>query len=466
VGRMIDRLRLTAALTISAVMIVLAATAAQAADATLFRLFLTDGSTLVSFGEYARVADRVIFSMPVGGLVDQPRLHVVTLPANLIDWSRTDRYAESARYQQYAETRGEQDFVRLTNDVARVLNEIALTTDRSRALAYAEQARTALAAWPRDHYGYRQRDVREIVMLLDESISDLRAALGITSFDLALVASPADMVPEPILGMPGAREQLDQIFRVAALAERPSDKVALLQSAMLLIAEAGVAIPATEAELLRRSAEVQIEEEQRVDTSYRDLSRKLMVSATYAASRARVRDVERVLNDIPREDARLGKRRPEAIDALRTSVQERLDAARRLRLMRDQWTIRRSLYRDYQRSVGTQLLQLVKIQPELEAIRRFDGPAPELVLRIRTRLAGGAERLSRLKTPADLRAAHDLLVSAWRFAENALNGRYDAIQSGNFATAKEASSAAAGSMLLFSRAQEEIRTLLEPPQLR
>jgi hypothetical protein len=463
---MIDRSRRAAVVTISAVMTVLAAMAAHAADATLFRLFLTDGSTVVSFGEYARVADRVIFSMPVGGPVDQPRLHVVTLPANLIDWNRTDRYAESARYYQYADTRGEEDFVRLTNDVARVLNEIALTTDRSRALAYAEQARAALVEWPREHYGYRQKDVREIVMLLDESISDLRAALGITSFDLALVASPAETTLEPILGMPGAREQLDQIFRVATLAERPSDRVALLQSAILLIAEAGAAIPASEAELLRRSAEVQIQEEQLVDTHYRDLSRRLMASATYAASRARVRDVERVLDRIPREDARLGKRRPEAIDALRASVQDRLDAARRLRLMRDQWTIRRALYRDYQRSVGSQLLQLVKIQPALEAIRKLEGPAPQSVLSLRTRLAGGAERLSRQRTPDDLRTAHDLLVGAWRFAENALNGRYDAIQSGNFSTAQEASSAAAGSMLLFSRAQQELRTLLEPPQLR
>ena len=206
---------------------------------TLFRLFLTDGSTLVSFGEYARAGDRVIFSMPVGGPLDQPRLHVVTIPADAIDWKRTDRYAESARHQRYAETRGEEDFLRLTNDVARVLNEIALTTDRSRALAFAEQARAALAEWPRDHYGYRQRDVREIVMLLDESISDLRAALGITSFDLALVASPADAALEPLQGMPGLREQLDQVFRVAAMAERPSDRVALLQSAVLLIAEAG-----------------------------------------------------------------------------------------------------------------------------------------------------------------------------------------------------------------------------------
>ena len=85
---------------------------------------------------------------------------------------------------------------------------------------------------------------------------------------------------------------------------------------------------------------------------------------------------------------------------------------------------------------------------------------------LRARLAGGAERLSRLQTPDDLRAAHDLLVGAWRFAETALNGRYDAIQSGNLSTAREASSAAAGALMLLSRAQQEIRTLLEPPQLR
>ena len=85
---------------------------------------------------------------------------------------------------------------------------------------------------------------------------------------------------------------------------------------------------------------------------------------------------------------------------------------------------------------------------------------------LRARLAGGAERLSRVQTPDDLRTAHDLIVGAWRFAESALNGRYDAIQSGNFATAQEASSAAAGALLLLSRAQQEIRALLEPPQLR
>jgi hypothetical protein len=451
---------------ISAVICFLVPVAALAADATLFRLFLTDGTSVVSFGEYARVADRVVFSMPIGGPLDAPRLHVVTLPAKVVDWTRTDRYADSARYQRYAETRGEEDFVRLTNGVARVLNEIALTTDRSRALAYAEEARLALVDWPRNHFGYRQQDVREIVSLLDESISDLRAALGINSFDLAFVASPAEVPLERLQGMPGVREQIDQVFRVAALAERPSERIALLQSVVMLLAEAGAAVPAVDAERLRRSAEGQIRDEQLVDGRYVDLSRRLMASATNAASRARVRDVERVLNQIPREDVKLGQRRPEVVDALRASVEQQLDNARRLRLLRDQWTIRRSLYRDYQRAVGSQLLQLVKLQPALESIRRLEGPAPGALLNLRARVAGGAERLSRVQTPADLRSTHDLLVGAWRFAETALNGRYDAIQSGNFATAREASSAAAGSLMMLSRAQQEIRTLLEPPRLR
>ena len=53
---------------------------ADAADATLLRLFLRDGTSVVSYGEFARLDEQVVFSMPVGGPADQPRLHVVTLP--------------------------------------------------------------------------------------------------------------------------------------------------------------------------------------------------------------------------------------------------------------------------------------------------------------------------------------------------------------------------------------------------
>jgi hypothetical protein len=147
-------------------------------------------------------------------------------------------------------------------------------------------------------------------------------------------------------------------------------------------------------------------------------------------------------------------------------VQSQLDAALHLRLLRDQWTIRQALYRDYRRAVGTQILQLVKAQPALEAVRKLEGPSPSALLTLRGRLSGGAERLARVQVPSDLKAAHDALTGAWRFAENAVNSRYSAVRSGEMTTAWEASSAAAGALMFLSRAQQELRNLLEPPRLR
>ena len=452
---------------LSAMLCVLAPRVAGAApDAMLLRLFLTDGTSVVSFGEYARVDDRVIFSMPAGGAADEPRLQAVTLPSRVIDWPRTERYAATARYQRYAETRGDEDFTRLSNDVAAVLNEILLSRDRNQALEIATRARNTLADWPREHLGYRQREVTEIVSLLDEAISGLRAAAGMTMFDLSLVAMVPDIPFEPLLGMPPLREQLDQVFHVAALTERSSERVALLQTALALLSEAAGSIAPAEIATLRRSAEIQIAHEFAVDTEYATLSRQFITQATRAAGRARIADVERVLNRIPNEDARLGRRRPEVIQALHASVRAQLDAALHLRLLRDRWVIRQALYRDYRRSVGNHLLQLVKAQPALEAVRRLAGPSPNMLVALRGRLSGGAERLQRVQVPSDLKAAHDLLTTSWRFAENAVNTRYLAIQSGQVATAWEASSAAAGALMFLSRAQEEIRTLLEPPRLR
>ena len=79
---------------------------------------------------------------------------------DLVDWPKTDRYSASARYKRYAETRGEEDYLRLSNEVADVLNTIALTTDRAQALVIAERARVTVAAWPQTHFAYRQDDIR------------------------------------------------------------------------------------------------------------------------------------------------------------------------------------------------------------------------------------------------------------------------------------------------------------------
>jgi hypothetical protein len=440
--------------------------ASAAADATLFRLFLRDGASLVSYGEFARVGDQVVFSMPVGGVADEPRLHVVSLPASEVDWQRTERYAAAARAQRYAEARGEEDFERLSNDIARVLNEVALATDKNAALGSAEQTRQTLANWPTTHYGYRERDVREVVSLLDEAISDLRASAGRNDFNLALVAIPEETGYEPMLDPPTIVEQIDATFRAARLTPHVADRVSLLQESLALIAEAGSALLPSDAARLRHLAEEQIHEEAVVDERYAALSRRFLASATNAAGQARIGDVERIITQLAKEDARIGRRRPEVVQALDASLQVELDNARRLRLLRDRWQIRRSTYRQYQRTINSQLLQLVKIQGSLDAIRRLTGPSATALVSLRSRLAGGADRLQRMVVPEYLRPTHELLVSAWRFAESAVDIRYDAVSSGNVAIAWQASSSAAGALLMVERVQHEIRDLLEPPRLQ
>ena len=453
--------------TVSAIGFVLALAGSHvsaAAETTLLRLFLADGTALVSYGEFARLDDRVIFSMPVGGTSDQPRLQVVTIPAGAVDWARTERYTASARYQHYASTRGEADFSRLSGEVARVLNEIALTTEPRRALQIAERARQTLADWPQAHYGYRQKDVREIVGLLDEAITDLRAAAGISAFELTFVAMAPEVPLEPLQGMPEPREIVTQLLAVSKLAERSAERVALLESALAVIHDAAASI--ADGARLREFITSQIRLERRLDEQYARLSKRWLQAAAKASALARVRDLEVALAGIARDDRKLGSRRPDVVLALKASVNAHLERARTLRLLRDQWQVRRAAYREYDQSISGSVLQLVKAQPALEAIKRLDGPSPSSLANLRSRLQGGAERLHRATVPPEVRTVHDLLVGAWQFADTAVRVRQDAIGSGDMSAAWRASSAAAGAMMMFTRLQAELRSILEPPQVR
>jgi hypothetical protein len=432
-------------------------------DVTLFRLYMLDGSVLTSYGEFARVEDSVVFSMPVGGSPEEPRIQVTSVKAALVDWPRTEKYSASARFQRYAETRGEEDFRILSNEVAVALNDIALSANRQQALTLAEGVRRMVADWPRSHFGYRQNEVREILSVLDQAISSLRAAAGATSFELSLVAMAEAPELEPVASMPTPRQQLDEIFYVASKS-RGSEKVALLQTGLAVISESAAVL--SDASEMRRNAETQIRQELTTDRKYTALSQRVITQAKTYASRAGISDLERLASRIPKEDAKLGNQRPEMVDALTTAVQSQLFAARRLRLQRDQWLLRQSAYREYQRSVGSSLLLLVKNQNSLEAIRGLEGPPPDRLLALRQQLSGGAARLERLRTPDYLRSTHELLVGAWRFAENATRARYEAIEKANADAAWEASSAAAGALMMLGRAQAEIRALLEPPRLQ
>jgi hypothetical protein len=242
--------------------------------------------------------------------------------------------------------------------------------------------------------------------------------------------------------------------------------VALLQAAMSLVSGNTAIIAGNEATPLKRSVERELRDELATDRRYASFSQRVVSQANEYAARAAIGDIERLVAKIPREDAKLGQKRPEVVQSINSVVQTQLIAARRLRLLRDQWLLRQSSYRAYQRSVASQILLLVKSQPMLDAIRRLDGPPPDRLLALRTQLSGGAERLERVRTPDYLRGINDLLVGTWRFADNAVRARVKAIEGGDAASAWEASSAAAGALMMLTRVQSEIRDILEPPRLK
>jgi hypothetical protein len=65
-----------------------------------------------------------------------------------------------------------------------------------------------------------------------------------------------------------------------------------------------------------------------------------------------------------------------------------------------------------------------------------------------------------------LKAAHALLASAVNLAETAVKTRRQATVSGELQLAWDASSAAAGSMMLLSRAQEDMEAAVRLPEIR
>ena len=444
--------------------------AVLAAEALLYRIFLQDGSTLVSYGDFARVADRVVFSIPIGGLDGPaPKLHLVSISESAVDWDRTDRYAQATRARQYAATQGEADFDALSTDVARALHDVAVTKDPARRLALATDASRMLSAWPATHHGYRASDVAQLSALLDEAVGDLRVAAGLPRLDLTLVATASPLPPDvPELPPPTLRESIEQAFTVASVAPDPAERVALLESIVSGLERpddetAGKADSTSWAATLHARASAALTLELKTDKSYRDLVARTINAADVRARRADVSGIEKLVKAVLKADDRLGRRRPQMTASLLATLDGRLDSARRLRLARDAWAIRRDGLVSYQRKIRPAIDRLRRSSSGLEQIRQLSGPSPDALNPLAARLTDGWRELKTVRPPAEAEAVHSLLVSALQLAIRAASSRRQAIAGTDMNTAWEASAAAAGALLMFERAQEDLRKLTTPP---
>ena len=222
-------MRGTWALAVSVLVGVAAIAAAADVPPPIYRVFLKDGTALSAFGEWARVGDHVVFSVPIGEGPEAP-LHLASLPADRVDWPATEQYRDGLRAAQYAATRGDQEFAELSDQVAQLLNDAAKAPDVAVRLAKVEDARRRLAEWPSSHFAYRSDEVRQVLTLVDEVLSDLRASRGDTSFDLDLVAwAVPPPAPQP-LPPPTLRDAVSQALRLAQMTDSPVERVSLLRA--------------------------------------------------------------------------------------------------------------------------------------------------------------------------------------------------------------------------------------------
>jgi hypothetical protein len=461
------RSAVSAAIAAAAVILPIGAGAAAAADdATLLRVFLTEGTSLVSYGEPARVGDRVIFSMPTE-TTPNPALHLVNLPADRVDWNRTDRYAANARMTRYIQTKAEDDYAALSNQVATTLNQVAHTPDPVQRLAIVEQARRTLADWPQNHYGYRQAEVLQMLALLDEAIADLRASRGAGRFDLTLSAfADPPTIAEPLLPPPTPKEAIEQVLTAARVVDTAAERTSLLATAVATIDRGKDALPAEWAAVARADATEAMRAERRLDRSYQQLTAQMMASANQRARAADVPGLERLLLSIQRRDAALGARRPDAVSALVAAVEAKLDAARQLQLARDRWAMRAPELSRYRVAIGAPIDLFTEMKSTLEGIKSLSGSPPAALSFIQRRVARILNLVSAIAPPEEIAAAHALLVSAVQLAGNSAAIRREAVLAGDMTRAWDASSAAAGALMLGARARADIQSLLQPPQPR
>jgi hypothetical protein len=440
---------------------------AAASDAVLYRVFLKDGGVLVSYGEFASVADKVVLSMPIGGTDSAPVLHLISIPEKDVEWERTNAYAQAARARHYAATQAENDFARLTREVSDTLYQVGGTQDPARRLSLAESARQQLVEWPQYHYGYRADELGQMTTWLDQVVSELRVAAGKSSFDIALVATPsAPVIPNvELLPAPTFRERLEFGLAAARLTPEPSQRSSLLRAILDVLAPSDrPEFKGSWMEELRLRASSELATEIRADKAYADLRARALNRAASYQKRADVRGLQSVIQWVLSEDQRLEQARPADVAGLLATLDVKLDAARRYRLALDAWALRTEVLNGYWASVRHGLDEFLGVRQWLSDVRQLAGPSPGALRQLKYRATLAQQELGKVQPPPEVAAAHSTLVAAAAMAVRASASRLDAVRSGNMDTAWQASSAAAGSLLMLDQAIAELRRITHAPQ--
>lgn len=453
--------RFTCAVIVLFAVIIGASRIGAAAPTPMFRVFLKNGTALACWGEYARVADHLVLTVPIGQGA-RTAYEFVSIPVDRVDMARTERYAEAVRAAQFAASRGKTEFAALSDRLAGELGQIATLSDPKARLASAESARQQLIDWADTTHGYRAKEVQQLLQMFDSAIIDLRVAAGESRFSINLSGGTMPAAPVKLRAAPTARETIELAVRAAAAVDNDDVQRALLRRARAALA----ALPKDDARTVKLKATVdrELAEAIRVDLAYRRLDDDVRRLAASAVARADVRAVEALRLRVTRTDRLLGRQRPEAVSALLETLDAARDEAAQQRLALDHWETLRGEMIDYQNASAPLIRTLDRLVPALESIRLMSGPAlTDLVMAERQTLAVSS-MFADLVAPEGVSAAHSLLGLAVGQADAAVRTRRRAVESRDLAVARAASESAADALTRLAQAKSALAVALQPPK--
>jgi hypothetical protein len=163
------------------------------------------------------------------------------------------------------------------------------------------------------------------------------------------------------------------------------------------------------------------------------------------------------------EDRKLQRARPAAVVGLLAALDAHIDSARRLRLARDAWALRTALLRTYWQDIREGMDRLLGVRAWLTDVRQLAGPSLGALRRLAYDAEYAGHQLARVQPPAEVASAHSTLAIASKMAVRAAKTRLDAVRSADMNTAWEASSAAAGSLMLLDQSVKELRRITREP---
>ena len=294
---------------------------------------LKDGTTVFSYGDHTEIDGQLTFMLPFDDS-EAPKVEAVSVHASAVDLSATTLAAESVKSARYTATRGPREFADFSQEISAVLGAVPLQPTPAARVSLVEAVRQRLMDWPREHYGYRAREIGEAIGMLDPMLTQLRAAAGVNRVDLSLVAPMAPPPPPMPVSPPTLVDLLENAMRFVSLLTVPAERTAVLRATSASLARHRADLPAVWYASRQRRVTEALTSETRVDEAYRKLAAGLLERAVRAARDGNVPAITALQSDLMEQDRRLGKKRQDVVSSTMAALQVQFDAAAYTALLR------------------------------------------------------------------------------------------------------------------------------------